>query len=78
METIIITQGDHEIPATKFKDNLMIFQGSFHDFQGCQSSTETQRFNGQVLQCASEKEKEYIVTCQKTVEKYYVTYWYAA
>ena len=27
-------------PTTKFKDNSRIFQGSFHDFQGCQNLTE--------------------------------------
>ncbi len=45
-------QGDHKIPTTKLKDNSRIFQGSFHDFQGCWNSTETVTLDFQVcLKC---------------------------
>ncbi len=43
--------------TTKFpRQNSRIIQGYFRDFQGCQCSTETPWFNGQVLQCAPQKE----------------------
>ncbi len=35
---VLPSQGDHNIPATKFKANSRIFKGSFHDLQGCQNS----------------------------------------
>ncbi len=43
--------------TTKFpRNSSRIIQGYFHDFQECQDLMETSQFNGQVLQCASQKD----------------------
>ncbi len=36
-------QGCHEIRSTKVKDNSRMFQGYFHDFQGCHNVEEMPR-----------------------------------